>query len=277
MERNLAGSGSFARGDQSRSVPDLGSEDYEAMAQWQRAYNEEQSTAQQSQSQPRARTSQPTRPPPDPEHSLPDAATAHFTKVLGFAREARGKWERGDKAGAALDAALGLPDVYVDGSLLKSQWKIWGPKAWHTPPWQAPGVRKWMKNSGLIGIKEHGHHAYIPQGGWGKRVPGFIKNQPWNIKPLDPITHRRVHSRARVDGVWLPRFNRLERFWYGTTPFAKGLLGSALLDAPAPSAAPPSPARPAAPPRPTAPHPAPPSPTKRPGQSPPARHRRDAR
>lgn len=228
----MVSTGSFARGDQPRSVPDEGERAWAEMSSRQRAYNEKQ--AAESGGGPLATQADGAleKLPPDPEHALPDAVTAHFARVFGFAREARKTWKRGDAGRALLEATVGLPDAYVGGAPIKATWKLLGPRAWHVAPRVGVGARKWMATNGLIGAKEVGHHAYIPQRGWGKRVPDAIKNQPWNIKALDPITHRRVHTRATVVGGMLPRFNALERFWHGTTPFAKGLVAGTIFDAP---------------------------------------------
>ncbi|MBX3482455.1 hypothetical protein [Phenylobacterium sp.] len=135
----------------------------------------------------------------------------------------------GDKVGAMVDGMLEGPDSFLvagaaKGALKKGGAKYLGPYDWHTPPWKQPGTRRWLEENGFVNPGEQGHHWAIPQNGWGKNFPDFIKNQPWNIKGLDPIIHRRVHSRAKVDGEWLPKFNALEQLWYGTPAYFKAMI-----------------------------------------------------
>jgi hypothetical protein len=204
------------------------------MTRRQKAYNAAQDAAPQSAM---SRSTAAQRLPPDPEHFLPDAITAELVRTLGSARAARKKWEGGDKVGAGVDAALGLPDAYANGAILKGLMKkggvkIFGPKNWHNPPWKQPGAREWLEQNGFINRGEKGHHWLIPQNGWGKAVPEWIKNQPWNIKGMDDVPHRRSHGRAKVDGEWLPEFTDLEKFWSATPAYFKALVGGVVLDAP---------------------------------------------
>jgi hypothetical protein len=157
--------------------------------------------------------------------------------TLGSARAARKKWESGDQLGASIDAAIGRPDSYgvgaaVKGVLKKGGMKILGPKNWRNPPWKPAGAREWLEKNGFVNPGEDGHHWLIPQNGWGKSIPDWIKNQPWNIKGMDKIPHRRSHGRARVDGEWMPEFSDLEKFWYSTPAYVKAIVAGSVLDAP---------------------------------------------
>lgn len=76
-----------------------------------------------------------------------------------------------------------------------------------------------------------GHHWLIPQKGWGKNIPAWIKNQPWNIKVMkNSVVHNRVHG---LFGE--PQYSLPQRFWYGTPGWFKaatgGLLGSGAMEA----------------------------------------------
>lgn len=226
----MASSGSFARGDQPRSVPDDLKGPYEAMSRRQNAYNERQAQAGRS-----APTS--TRPlyVPDPEHALPDAITTTLVDTLGSARRAREKWVAGDQLGAGIEAALNGPDQYLSGAALKGLLKKGGFKFsgkfdWSAPPWKDPGVRKWLEQSGFVNPGEQAHHWAIPQNGWGKIVPNFIKNQPWNVKGMDAVPHRRTHGRAKVDGEWLPEFTGLEKLWNATPAYFKAAVAKGATD-----------------------------------------------
>lgn len=227
-----------ARGGQPRSVPDPDLEPYTEMTQRQRALN---TAREESENQTRAYlakvgndsakkarlASGTAHLPPDPEHSLPDALATGLAKALGSARRARGKWEEGHQVEGAVDAALGLPDLYFDGAVVKGLLKgggvkLFGPHVWRTPPWKNPGARRWLGEKGFLNRNEPGHHWLIPLNEWGKQVPDFIKNQPWNIKGgLDAISHARIHGPYRVEGVRLPQFGQVRRFWEGTPAYAK--------------------------------------------------------
>jgi hypothetical protein len=79
-----------------------------------------------------------------------------------------------------------------------------------------------MQEKGFIEAGEHGHHWAIPQNQWGKDIPQWIKNQPWNIKSLDPVMHGRLDHRMGD----LPRFSLAERLWHGTPAWFKAAAGS---------------------------------------------------
>lgn len=233
--------GSYARGGEPQSVPDPDGLLHAEMVRRQRALNaareaeEEKARAVKGAlGSPHADDTGPslnsTRLPPDPEHSLPDALTSGLVKALGSARRARRKWEEGHQVEATKDAALGLPDLYFDGALIKGMLKsggakFVGPHVWRTPPWKAPGARRWLGEKGFLNPNEPGHHWLIPLNGWGKAIPDFIKNQPWNIKGgLDAVTHGRIHGPYKVDGVKLAQFGVVRRFWDGTPAYAKAFV-----------------------------------------------------
>jgi hypothetical protein len=156
---------------------------------------------------------------------------ASMVPVLGSAQEAIADAEDHDYLGAAGNAVLAASDGVlvkaIAGGVLKGGLKAAGPYVWRTKPREAHGMRKWLGAKGFLEKGEHGHHALIPQNGWGKAVPDFIKNQPWNIKGLDAVTHGRVHGPYKVDGVQLPRFDFARRAWYGTPDYAKALAARA--------------------------------------------------
>lgn len=229
LERTLAGSGSYARGDQPRSVPDELDAPYRAMVAKQRAYNAQRHPELALEDQANATKQR----QPDPEHVLPDAIAAHLVDVFGAPRRAREEWVKGNKTKAIVDGGLSIPDLYLDGAAIRGALKsggvkLLGPYKWRTAPWKGDGARKWLGEKGFLNPGEHGHHAFIPNNGWGKIVPDFVKNQPWNIKGLDAVTHGRVHGPFTVDGVKLPGFNAIERLWHGTTPYFKAAIARAL-------------------------------------------------
>lgn len=231
----MASSGSYARGDQPRSVPDPNAAAYAAAGNTQRAYNAKQAAAvANGRAGPEGRRS--SRGPswaPDVGHP---STLESLAPVWGSGREALADLHDGDYVGAVGNGVMAASDLVLAKAVLtglaKGAVKVTGSHAWRSKPWdEVKGIREWMGDKGLLQPGEHGHHGIIPQNGWGKRVPDYIKNQPWNIKGLDAVTHGRIHGRYTVDGVKLPRFNAAERAWHGTPTWTKpattGLAGGA--------------------------------------------------
>lgn len=153
--------------------------------------------------------------------------TKPIADAFKFAREGRAQWEEGQHVEGAAHAAAGLGNLIVtvdtlDG-LAKGGLKIGGPMAWRTKPWEEAGARKWLGDKGFLERGQHGHHALIPNNGWGKAIPDWIKNQPFNIKGMeDAVQHGRIHGRYKG----LPQFNALQRYWYGTPQWWKAMNAS---------------------------------------------------
>ena len=91
-----------------------------------------------------------------------------------------------------------------------------------SPGWK--NVRARLATRGHVGKGQHVHHAIIPNGGWGKKVPEVIRNNPLNLTfPEDISIHKRLHGRDLKLG--LPKFTLWERLQHGTptwVPFALG-------------------------------------------------------
>lgn len=201
----MAGSGSYARGDQPRSVPDELKGPYDEMTKRQKAHNAKQEVALQAKSQTGIDW---TAHPGTAESLVP---------VWGSAREAIADYHEGDIVGAVANGALAVTDLsgqgYVLKSLAKGGLKVGGSHTWKK-------TREWMghKGKGLLEEGQHGHHWLIPRNGWGKNVPDVIKNQPWNIKGMpNPQTHGRIHGPR----AGLPQFNAVERYKVGTPTWWK--------------------------------------------------------
>jgi hypothetical protein len=191
----MAGTGSYARGDQPRSVPDVDGPAYEAAMRKQRANN-----ARQEEEWWR-------------KH--PGVAES-FVPVWGSAREAVADAAEGDYIGAAANGALAATDLagggYVMKSLAKGGLRLGASHAWKD-------TRRWMGEKGLLEPGQHGHHWLIPQRGWGAKVPDVIKNQPWNIKGMaSPQLHTRIRTGTQSG---LPRLTPLERYVHGTPSWWK--------------------------------------------------------
>lgn len=194
-----------------RSVPDPDAEAYDATMRRQRALNAR-----------REQTEQYLRGHPGAAESL--------IPVWGSAREAIADGFEGDVAGATLNGALALSDLVVAGAVAKGVAKgavfvaKEGTKRAAPYGWKG-NVRKWMGEQGHLAPGQHGHHWAIPQNRWGKDVPDWIKNQPWNIKAMpSPEVHWRIEHRVGD----LPRFNPAQRYWYGTPAGAKAATASAV-------------------------------------------------
>ena len=57
--------------------------------------------------------------------------------------------------------------------------------------WSA--TRSWMNRRGIqpINARQNRHHWFFEQGqGWGRNVPNWIKNQPWNTNPVGGAFNR---------------------------------------------------------------------------------------
>jgi hypothetical protein len=195
-------SDSYARGGQPRSVPDPDRDAYEEMVRKQRTLNDKQHGQDYWSSHPGIGES--------------------LIPVWGSTREAIADLRDGDYIGAAGNAALAVTDVVPAGTFVKIAGKgiIKGAiKAGGSHTWNA--TRKWMTNKGLREIGLEGHHAIIPQGGWGKHVPDVIKNQPYNITFLPKETHRRIHTRFKGE----PRFDFADRVTNGAPPWGRAAMG----------------------------------------------------
>lgn len=149
--------------------------------------------------------------------------------VCGSGREAVADFQEGDYAGAALNGALAASDLFLAESLAKGLGKgtfyVAENAAKNPYDWDRY-VRPWLgKERAMLAPLQHGHHWLIPQNRWGKNVPDWIKNQPWNIKPMpDAVTHWRIDHRVGA----LPRFNPAQRYWYGTPAWSKVATGAAV-------------------------------------------------
>jgi hypothetical protein len=158
--------------------------------------------------------------------------------VWGSGREAVADFQEGDYAGAALNGALAASDLFLAGSVAKgvakgglyivnvtakNTAKKTGGRASMTNPYSwDKRVRPWMGNHGYLAKGQAGHHWAIPQNGWGKGVPEWVKNQPWNIKPMpEGPAGAEMHGRMTGRYKGKPKFNAVERYIYGTPAWSK--------------------------------------------------------
>ena len=153
--------------------------------------------------------------------SIPPPSTLEsFIPVVGPAWQAASDLQHRDYLGAAFNGGLAVSDLFLGGEILKGVAKgggVFHGMASRTPPFGWPAARKWMKESGFLHPGEEGHHWLIPQNQWGRNIPDWLKNQPWNIMSLDKVTHGRLRHRMGES----PRFNPAQRYLYGTPAWSK--------------------------------------------------------
>lgn len=112
--------------------------------------------------------------------------------------------------------------------------------AWSQPPSNVyhPGIGHYLRP--VVGARpgQELHHWLIPQGRWGRLVPNYIKNRPWNIRVLTQEAHAQVDIYRNVAGVTpLPIFARpfvampnWARATAGTISVGAGIGGAYLWD-----------------------------------------------
>lgn len=163
----------------------------------------------------------PARPKPRPNFYVGHPSTLEsFIPVWGSGREALADFQDGDVAGGVFNGLLAISDLIPAeasaNALRKGAFKG-GSHSW-------PATREWMKKNGYLEKGIEGHHWLIPQNGWGKAIPESIKNQPWNIKALPKVTHRRIHTRFLGEA----RYHPAQRYWYATPTWSKAASASLL-------------------------------------------------
>ena len=201
-----------------RSVPDPAGEQYDEMIRQERLKRERAEAAAARQ----------------PANSVGHPGFAEsLIPVWGSGREAVADFQEGDYAGAALNGALAASDLFLAGSIAKGVAKggVYGvgnvskkaPYAWKT------AVRPWMIEHGYLKAGQHGHHWAIPQKGWGKNAPDWLKNQPWNIKAMpEGPAGAQMHGRITNTYKGKPQFNVVERYVHGTPSWSKVAGGAAV-------------------------------------------------
>lgn len=131
--------------------------------------------------------------------------------IWGPARTALNHYQQGKYFWTFVNASCMLSDLFLLSSLIKGVTRgafKGGSHAWHV-------TRHWYGKTRGLERGTHVHHWLIQRGGfWGKHLPDWIKNQPWNLMPMPQARHIRVHG-----------WGGLRRFWYGTPHWAKATLG----------------------------------------------------
>ena len=154
--------------------------------------------------------------------------------IWGSGKRAYYDVKRGCYQGAVFNGALAVSDVALvksaGGALARGAWKFGG-TSWST-------VRDWYGATRALEVGQPVHHWLIPQGQWGKSIPTWIKNQPWNLLPIEPpkggpFSAKQWHDllegkTLRKGDLYGTTMNRFDRFRYGTPGWAQNVLGNAV-------------------------------------------------
>jgi len=153
--------------------------------------------------------------------------------VWGSGRAAINDFQNGNYGWAAFNAGMAVSDVFlvksIGTAIVKGAFKIGGNHAFRgTFNWATrtdDGFRAWYAARYNVPRGAQVHHALIPNNGWGRRIPDWFKNQPWNMKvfPNQQMHFNAGHGWWHLDS---PPYSRLGQFWYGTPDWTKAILGS---------------------------------------------------
>jgi len=149
---------------------------------------------------------------PNPGHP---GTLESLAPVWGSAREALADYYDGHPVRALGDLALAASDVIpvkaATGMIAKGGLKV-ASKSWRYE-------RRLIGKAGLAAKGQHVHHVFIPQGEWGKAVPGQIKNMGWNLKPMESVA---AHQKAHGHGL---KYGPLQQFFHATPEGFQRTLG----------------------------------------------------
>jgi RHS repeat-associated protein len=139
--------------------------------------------------------------------------------VWGPAKQAIADFSCGKLGWGSFNILLAASDVIPVRSLVagaaKGSWKLGS----HT--WGA--TSKWLTRTGRRQFKwQEFHHWLIPRNGpIGRRIPDWLKNQPWNLMPMPSSQfHIALHGKGPN------AFGLGKRLWYGNPSWFKALAAS---------------------------------------------------
>jgi hypothetical protein len=140
-----------------------------------------------------------------PENNEPPPTWITLMPIAGSAAQASYDYKQGNWGWGTFNMGLAASDIIpvrsAVGGLSKGGWKL-GSHTW-------PATRIWLRKCWQEFKGQEFHHWGIPQGGWGRDVPEWFKNQPWNLMPMpNQEFHQALHGLGEMD------FG--ERLWYGT-------------------------------------------------------------
>jgi len=135
-----------------------------------------------------------------------------FVPIWGSGRQAVNDFSSGHYMWGSVNTVMAVSDIFLIKTVatigVKGAWKA-GSATWGA-------TRKWLGKEGYAEAGQHVHHGVIPRGGWGKNVPDVIKNNPFNLKPLDPPPGVSMDAWHKMVEGKLPGLNPAERWWAGT-------------------------------------------------------------
>lgn len=135
--------------------------------------------------------------------------------MWGSGRQAINDFQTGHYIWGTVNTAVALSDVVLAKSIATGIGKGLVKCGGHS--W--PATRKWLGRIGLAESWQPVHHWAIPQNRWGKFIPAYIKNQPFNLMGMESrVFHNAVH------GIGSEAFNPINQFIYGTPGWFKALL-----------------------------------------------------
>jgi RHS repeat-associated protein len=151
-----------------------------------------------------------------------------FIPIWGSGRAAINDFQNGNYGWGLFNTGMAVSDVFlfksVGTALGKGVWKF-GSNTWGA-------TRKWAVKNGYAIPWQDIHHWVIPRNQWGKIIPNWFKNQPWNFSPLPQkfkdmgYTWSEIHR--AIEGKSSPlTLNFAERLWYGS-PMWPWALGTSL-------------------------------------------------
>jgi RHS repeat-associated protein len=144
---------------------------------------------------------------------------ASFIPVIGPGWDAIDDIQDGNYGWATFDAGMAVLDGFGVSELTKFGWKAGS----HT--WSA--TRKWLGREGAAEPYQHVHHALISQNGWAKGRFESVKNQWWNLKPLEPADGFTMDEWHKMVEGKRPGLDGFDRAWHGSPDWTKPMAASA--------------------------------------------------
>lgn len=145
--------------------------------------------------------------------------------VYGSGRNAVNDFQNGRYISGAFNSVMAVSDVFLVKSIgkgiLQGGLKFTGKESWST-------ARKGYGKSGFAKPYQDVHHWGVERNStFGKTVPGSIKNQMFNLLPMEGATIRgsfyegaTIHQALHGNSAIL-KLNTAEKVWYGTPSWLK--------------------------------------------------------
>ena len=140
--------------------------------------------------------------------------------IIGSSIDAYWDFKDRNYWGGAFNSGMAISDVFLLKSIATGLTK--GAFKFGSNSWSA--TRRWALKRGYAGANQPLHHWAIPRNNWGKAVPNWFKNQPWNLKLF---TSQSLHMRAGHGLNYLGQegYSFFGRVWYGTPVWPKAAVG----------------------------------------------------